>query len=301
MTPLTIGVDIGGTKIAAAVAQGAELLAHSEHPTPKDDLAALTDAISQMLAPWLKHYGKLPVGICSPGLLEPRSGTILYASNIPAISGVALRDHLSQALGVTVHLENDANAAALAEYHYGAGQDWQSMVYATVSTGIGGGFIDQGKLFYGSQGYATDIGHITVVPGGEICSCKAPGCLEAYASGTAIARRASERYGKQVTTQGVFERAAAGEVAALSVIQEAASLLALGLATTAKILDPDGVVMGGGVSQAAGFFEQVEVQFQDYLKNFRPLPLRLATFQSTAGVIGAAASALTRRESTQLS
>lgn len=292
MTPLAIGVDIGGTKIAAAVAQGATLLEHGERPTPKDDLTALTKAISQMLAPWLQHYGKLPIGICAPGLLEPKSGTILLASNIPAISGVALRDHLSSALGTPIQLENDANAAALAEYHYGAGQGWQSMVYATVSTGIGGGFIERGKLFYGSQGYATDIGHITVVPGGERCSCMARGCLEAYASGTAIARRASERYGKSVTTQQVFEHAAQKEPVAHEVIQDATHLLALGLATTAKILDPDGVVMGGGVSQAAGFFAQVETRLQDYLKNFRPVPLKLATFQSTAGVIGAAVSAL---------
>jgi glucokinase len=290
-----IGVDIGGTKIAAIVAQGNRILAYTKAPTPQTGLADLEECVEDLVLPWLKQHGSMPIGVCTPGLLDPVTGTILYASNIKALTNVDLASHLTQRLGVSVYVENDANAAAYAEYHYGAGHGWRSVFYLTISTGIGGGFINQYGIFRGSRGYAADIGHMTVNPDGPICSCGERGCLEAYASGVFIAKHASALYQQPLTTRDVFIRAQAGEQRALSIIDQAAQYLALGLANTSKVLDPEGIVIGGGVASAGPFFRgKIQHYLSIYLRNFRTVEVRCASLGTLAGAIGVASLALAK-------
>jgi glucokinase len=289
---VTIGIDIGGTTIAAAALRGSEVLAQGLVPTPAADLTAFLDAIHTLVRPWLEGFTVQHVGACTPGLLDPLSGRVLYAANIPVLRNVALGALLSEKLDVNTHVENDANAASYGEYRYGAAAGWSSVFYLTVSTGIGGGYVDRNGVLRGALGYAADVGHTTVVPEGIDCPCGAKGCLEAYASGTAIARAASAAYGEQVSTREVFERAASSEPQAEAIIEEAALFTALGLANAAKTVDPEGLVLGGGVTLASTHFvERVSAHLTGFLQNFRPVPLRVATLGSLAGVIGAAALA----------
>jgi glucokinase len=292
-TGMAIGIDIGGTSIAAAVLQGSEILRQGSVATPGTDLEAFLGAVESLARPWLAEFDVQQVGACAPGLLDPATGRVLYAANIPVLRDVDLAGLLAGRLGVRTHLENDANAAAYGEFRHGAAADWSSVFYLTVSTGIGGGYVDGNGLLRGARGYAADVGHTTVVPGGRSCPCGASGCLEAYASGTAIARAASEAYGEVTDTREVFLRAARGEAPALEVIEQAAFHAALGIANAAKTVDPEGIVLGGGVALASGYFvERVSVNLEPFLRNFRPVPLRLATLGSLAGVIGAAALAV---------
>jgi glucokinase len=291
-TGVAIGIDIGGTSIAAAVLQGSEILRQGSVATPGTDLEAFLGAIESLARPWLEEFSVRQVGACTPGLLDPATGRVLYAANIPVLRDVDLSLLLGERLGVRTHVENDANAAAYGEFRFGAAADWSSVFYLTVSTGIGGGYVDGNGLLRGARGYAADVGHTTVVPHGVACPCGERGCLEAYASGTAIARAASASYGEDISTREAFARAAGGEEQALGVIEEAACHAAVGLANAAKTLDPEGLVLGGGVALGSEYFvERVRVNLEVFLRNFRPVPLRLATLGSLAGVIGAAALA----------
>lgn len=288
----TIGIDIGGTTIAAAALQGSRILKQGVRDTPAEDLNALLDAITALVAPWLEEFNVQRVGACAPGLLDPVTGRVLYAANIPVLRDCDLGVLLSGRLGVDAHVENDANAAAYGEFRYGAAAGWSSVFYLTVSTGIGGGYVDANGVLRGASGYAADVGHTTVVPDGSACPCGQRGCLEAYASGNAIARRTSELCGRQLSTREAFELAAAGDEHAAEVIEEAASFTALGLANAAKTVDPAGLVLGGGVALASEYFvERVRTHLSGFFSNFRPVPLRLATLGNHAGVIGAAALA----------
>lgn len=284
-----LGVDVGGTKIAVAVTRGAEVVEHVATPTPTDDLPVLLDAIVALVAPRLATHGFTAVGACAPGLLDPDTGVTRYASNVPALDGVNLGEALGERLRVPVRVHNDANAAAWAEHRYGAAVGWRSVFFLTVSTGVGGGYVGECGVHRGRYGYAADVGHMTLVPGGERCSCGELGCLEAYTSGQAVAARASRAYGRRLTTQEAFARARAGEAPAREVVDTAARYLGLGLATTAKILDPEGIVVGGGVATHEPWFvEEVRRHLGEALRNFRPVPLEVARLGPWAGVIGAA-------------
>jgi glucokinase len=196
--PLVIGIDLGGTHIRAAVLQGEHILARAatltgEDPTPERVLPRIFTTVQQAMdeagVPMDTISG---IGVASPGPLDNRTGTIYAPSNLPAWTNVPLRTLLHEHYHLPVFVENDANAAALGEYLFGAGKGCRDMVYLTISTGIGGGVIVDGKLLEGSNGSAAELGHITIDWRGERCNCGNIGCLEALASGTAIARKANE-------------------------------------------------------------------------------------------------------------
>lgn len=193
-----IGIDLGGTHIRAAVLQGAHILARAatltgENPTPERVLPRIFMTVQQALDEAGVGMDTISgIGVAAPGPLDNRTGTIYAPSNLPTWTNVPLRALLQEQYHKPVFAENDANAAALGEYLFGAGQGSRNMVYLTVSTGIGGGVIVEGKLLEGTNGSAAELGHITIDWRGERCNCGNIGCLEALASGTAIARKANE-------------------------------------------------------------------------------------------------------------
>lgn len=195
--PLVIGIDLGGTQIRAAILQNAQLLARAatptgDNPTPERILPRIFTAVQQALDEAGVTLDEIAgIGVAAPGPLDNRTGTIYTPPNLPGWTSVPLRDMLQERYRKPVFVENDANAAALGEYLFGAGQGCRDLVYLTVSTGIGGGVIAGGKLLEGVNGGAGELGHITIDWQGERCPCGNTGCLEALASGTAIARKAN--------------------------------------------------------------------------------------------------------------
>lgn len=295
MPHASIGIDIGGTSIAVGLTNQGTVLEQRELPTPKASLGEFINTIHGLIEPWTAAHPSAPIGACSPGLLDPRTGVTLYASNIPFLKEVNLSELLSGKIGRSVHVYNDANAAAYGEYAYGAARGLPSMMYFTVSTGIGGAFIDHNGVFAGAYGYAADVGHTTVQTGGRTCSCGQAGCLEAYASGTSVTERYFERTGERFAPSTIFYRADNGDEDAAHIRAETAHFAALGLANAVKTFDAAGAVLGGGVVvHNPGFAQLVERELAGFTKNFRAIDLRVAELGSAAGIIGTAALAAER-------
>jgi glucokinase len=195
---LTIGIDLGGTQIRAAVLRGAQICARASRltgnqPTPEQVLPRLYAAVQEALGQaQITLQDVTGIGVAAPGPLDNRTGTLYAPPNLLSWHAVPLRQMLQETYQLPVLVEHDANAAALGEHRFGAGQGCQHMVYLTVSTGIGGGVIANGRLLEGVNGTAAELGHITIDWQGERCACGNVGCLEALASGRAIARQANE-------------------------------------------------------------------------------------------------------------
>lgn len=195
--PLVVGVDLGGTQIRAAVLQGAKLLSRvstltGSDTTPDQVIPRMVQAVNQAIAEAETTLDQIAgIGIGAPGPLNNRTGVVYSPPNLRWID-VHLRDIFHEHFAVPVFVENDANAAALAEYMFGAGRGTTEMVYMTISTGIGGGVIAEGRILEGIVGTAGELGHMTIDMHGPVCNCGNIGCLESLASGTAIARRANE-------------------------------------------------------------------------------------------------------------
>ena len=289
----TLGLDLGGTKILAAVVEDGKILARQQLPTPRTGYPAVLSTLAEVAQPLLHDYPDLSrVGLGSPGPLDMRAGKVVFAPNIPGLEDVPIAADLSERLGLSVALENDANAAGYAEHLYGAAKALQSSIYVTVSTGIGGGLFVGERVVRGAYGVAGEVGHITVEPGGPLCGCGQYGCLEAVAAGRAIARDGSHAYGTPLTTFEVFERARMGERLALRVVDQAAMYTGLALSNLLKIFDPDAFVLGGGMMQTGDFYlDKIKVAADSFTVGFPSARLLFAELGTDAGVIGAAAVA----------
>jgi len=314
---LVIGIDLGGTKITTGLVEcSGRLLARDYRETlavhgPEAVIARMLDAVHTVLAQ--AGIGKEQVaalGVGSPGPLDIGAGVVVSPPNLPGWERVPLRQRLQDALGIPTFLENDANAAALGEYRFGAGQGCQHMVYVTASTGIGGGLILNGALYHGASDLAGEIGHMTILAGGPLCGCGNRGCLEALASGTAIARRARESVARGVPTriadlaEGQPERisarlvaqaAAEGDAEAQAILAEAMNYLGIGMANLANLFNPQRIVIGGGLTNLGeALFEPVRRAivrhaFRSAAEAVRVIPAGLG---ENVGVLGAAAVAL---------
>ncbi len=240
-----LGVDIGGTKIAAGrVNERAEVLDSLVEPTLADQgfersFGQVCRAIERGL-----QGGEAAVGICAPGPLNPRTGLVINPPNLPGWRDIPLADLIAQRFGLPCRVENDANAAGLAETLFGAARGCASVFYMTWSTGIGAGIILDGRIYHGKNGAAAEGGHVTVDYRSAVaCNCGTPGCIEALASGTAIGRRAG------LSAEEVGRRAAAGDPQALAILDEACVMVAAWLGGMISLLDPDIIVIGGGVAR----------------------------------------------------
>ena len=270
MNESLVGVDLGGTQVRAIVcdreghilSRAATLtLAHEGRDAViRRILDTIFDAVGPRL--WTEIAG---IGVGAPGPLNPYSGVVVHAPNLPGWEDVPLRQLIAERFCVPVALGNDANLAALGEQRFGAGRGVDDLVYMTISTGIGGGIISGGELFLGHGGFAGEVGHQTILAGGPLCGCGNHGCLEALAAGPAIGRMgreaAEEGRGEallalaggdvsRISARVVSQAAAAGDATAIEIIRRAATYIGIGLANLANILNPELYVLGGGVTHA---------------------------------------------------
>ncbi len=308
---LTVGVDIGGTKVAAGVVDElGTIIAKTYRDTPADDTARIEDAIVAAVQDLTSEYDVDAVGIGAAGFIDARRSTVMFAPNL-AWRDEPLQASLQRRLGLPVVVENDANAAAWAEVQFGAGRgaDADHVVPLTGGTGIGGGIVVDGQLLRGQFGAAAEVGHLTVVPGGRRCGCGLLGCWEQYASGRALTQEAQELARvspelaadllrlaggrlEDITGPLVTQAAVAGDVVALQCFEVIGTWLGRGLAGLAAILDPGLFVIGGGVSAAGEVLRAPALAaFREHLTGggHRPVAqLRIAQLGPEAGLIGAA-------------
>ncbi|WP_425148504.1 ROK family protein [Deinococcus sp.] len=291
---MSIGIDVGGTKIAAGVLVEGRLQAFQTQPTPETGWEAVLDVVAAQVQTLQRSYPQaVTVGLGIPGPVTPDRRRVKFAPNIYGFTDVPVVDGLHQRLGQHVSLENDAKAAALAEAQLGAARGSASSIYVTVSTGIGSGIVLGGRLWRGQHGVAGELGHVVSVVDGPISGAGQAGTLEAVASGTAIARDASYALNRNVSTAEAFALAQAGDRIAGRVVRGAMRRIGLAIADLQKMLDPEVFVIGGGVaSVGAYFFEHVQAAASEAAEGFAVPLIRPALLGSQAGVIGAALSAL---------
>jgi glucokinase len=306
---LTIGVDIGGTKVAAGVVdEQGTIIATAHCETPADDVSLIEDAIATAVGELTSKYDVAAVGVGAAGFIDAQRATVMFAPNL-AWRDEPLRATLARRLELPVVVENDANAAAWAEVRFGAGRGADHVVAVTVGTGIGGGIVINGRLLRGQFGAAAEFGHVMVVPDGRRCGCGFRGCWEQYASGRALALEAQELADgcpggaaellhlasgrpENITGAMVTQAAHAGNAVALQCFDVVGTWLGRGLAGIAAILDPGLFVLGGGVSAAGELLRAPAVAaFAASLtgRGYRPLAeLRIAQLGPAAGLVGAA-------------
>jgi len=308
---LTIGVDVGGTKVAGGVVdEKGTVLAQNRRDTPAHDQAGTRDTIVAVAAELAKDYpDATAIGIGAAAWIDAAGSTVLFAPNL-AWRDEPLRDYVAKAVGLPTVLENDANVAAWAEFRFGAARDADdSMVMITVGTGIGGGVVLNGELWRGANGIAGELGHIQSVPDGHPCGCGRLGCLEQYASGNALVRfaRAGARQepdraallldlagGDPLAISGrqVTEAAQGGDGVARDAFGQIGYWLGVAMADLAQIFDPQVLVVGGGVIDAGDLLMgPTERTYRDQLAQRGRFPvaeLKAAETGSAAGVVGAA-------------
>lgn len=305
-----LGIDIGGTKLAAGVVgAGGHLYSYLVVPTPQEDAESLLGHILALARRAISERGLQPyaVGIGCGGPMEYPAG-IVSPLHIPIWKAFPLRMRLEQDLGLPVIVDNDAKALALGEYIFGAGQGAKCLLAMTISTGVGGGIVAGGRLLHGASGNAGHIGHVIVNTQGEQCECGAMGCLTCFTSGTGMAQRARKALAEgvksrlaawpvsEISARTIAEAAAEGDNLAQQLWYEAAQSLAIAIAGAASLLDLDRVILGGGLIQAGDFlFGPLRQEWSKYarLSFTRDLQIVPAGLGQGSGVIGAAALAFT--------
>jgi len=290
---ISLGIDLGGTKILAAVVEDGVVLDKEQVDTPQTGFEDVADTMVACARTLLGRGHKVAaVGIGSPGPLDYHKGEVIFAPNITGMVNAPIVAAVSSRLGVAVTLENDANAAGYAEHLYGAARGLSSSVFVTISTGIGGGLFLGDRLIRGAHGQAGEIGHMTVLPGGPMGGDGHTGSLEAIAAGRSIARDASYAFGYEMETQELFELAIGGDRKALGIVDNAAQFTGIGLANLTKIFDPEAFVIGGGLSRVGAFYlDRIEAVCARYLVGYHSPRFVPAKLGYDAGVIGAAAVA----------
>ena len=308
---LLLGVDVGGTKVAAGLVNAdGEILSHQRVSMASDGpaergLQAVLSAIAQVLPDGASAIAG--IGICAPGPLDPKTGVILNPPNVPCWRNFPLAEEVRKKYSVPVKVDNDANAAALAETRWGAAKGYKIVFYATIGTGIGTGIILDGKIFHGRTGSAGEGGHVSIDYRGPMCRCGKPGCIEILASGTAIVRRARERLSSRtksslleiaggraeaITGEMVGQAFSGGDQLATDLLTDTAEMLALWLSNMIDLLDPDVIVIGGGAAALySPFFDRLRERIPQLTVNPHAgeIPIVSARYGSDSGIAGGAA------------
>jgi glucokinase len=312
---MTIGVDVGGTKVAAGLVDATgQIIQKARVPMvatadAATGFAAVKGAVEALfaLAPDARSAVK-GIGICSPGPLDPRTGVVLNPPNLPCWRNFPLGAETERAFGKPTKVDNDANAAGLAEALWGAAAGHSNVFYATLGTGIGTGIVFDGKIYWGRNGSAGEGGHTTIDYKGPLCGCGKRGCIEILCSGPAIARRARAKISASSTATKVLELAGGtidgvraehvgeayhqGDALAAAVLEETADLLTVWLGNVVDWFDPEIMVIGGGVAQLmSSLFDRMRGNLPGWAINPRAneIPLVLARYSADAGIAGAAA------------
>lgn len=306
-----IGIDLGGTKISGAVADfDGNIVSQYTIPTKAEEgeeavLQRIILVIEKVIEESKVAKDKIvTIGIGSPGPLDAKEGKIITTPNLP-FRNFNLVKPLKDKFNIHVYLDNDANVAAMGEYIFGAGKGTSNMIFVTVSTGIGGGAILNGKIYRGNTSNALEIGHMTLEKDGPRCNCGNYGCAEALASGTAIGRLAKEEIAKgvktslttyeNVTSYEVFKEAEKGDAVAKAVLDKALNYLGICIANIIASFDPEMVIIGGGVSKGGDIvFKKVQEVvnkrcFKSMAESTKIVPAGLGT---NAGLMGAVALAI---------
>jgi glucokinase len=303
-----IGVDVGGTKVGGlVVAEDGEVLAQETADTPADDVEATIETIYRVVGALAGQGEPEAIGVGAAGMVDFEAGTLRFAPNLAWKEVPILA--LMERTGLTAVVDNDANVAAWGEYRFGAGRGYRDLLVVTVGTGIGGGIISGGRLLRGAHGFAGEIGHFIVEPGGPWCGCGNQGCWEQVASGRALDRAAREgvesRPDSMIATlasghpaegRHVWEAARRQDRMAILILEAVGRRLGEGIAGLVNVLDPDAVVIGGGVADIGDLLlDPAREAFRDAVEapDHRPeVPLVPAQLGNRAGAIGAAALAL---------
>jgi len=313
---LVVGVDIGGTKVAAGLVDRngeiktqirTPMMAHGEG---SEGLAAVVSAIDLLLDHDVKARPLVRgIGICAPGPLDPATGVVINPPNVPCWRNFPLAAEIEKVYRVPVKVENDANAAALAEAYWGAGRGYRHIFYAGIGTGIGTGIVCDGRIYNGRTGAAAEGGHMSIDYHGPLCGCGKPGCIEILAAGPAIARRARAKLASEkssasaildlakgnieaVTSEMVGHAYAGGDQLAKQILQETVKLLSLWLSNIVDLLEPDVIIVGGGVAaMLSPFFGDISDGLAEYciISRCREIPLLKAHYGADAGIAGGAA------------
>ncbi len=302
-----IGVDVGGTKIAAGVVSPEGEILHEVRYPSAGPRERLLSSIARAIDEVREGFEVGSVCLAVPGFVMSAENKVIFAPNLHAIEGVPLKEELGRRTGLHVTVENDANAAAWGEFRFGAGSEATHLVFITLGTGVGGGVISHGLLLRGAQGAGGELGHITIQATGPRCGCGNHGCLEALASGTAIGRRAREvasehpnsalgqlAMERTVLGEDVTELAQGGDEAAISVLKETGVWLGIGLAGFVNVFNPEVIAIGGGVARAGELIleparQEVRLRAQSPSRDL--VQIREATLGGRSGVLGAAALA----------
>jgi glucokinase len=303
-SPAILALDLGGTRVRAAMVRDGIIVRKAALAT---DIGGGPPAVMQQfvkLAGMLRgDEGFVAVGAASPGPLDTYAGIVKVIHTMPGWTNIALKQALTEVFQKPVILENDGIAAAVGEWKHGAGQGVDSLVYATISTGVGGGAIVDGHVVRGRQGMAGHIGHMRLVENGPTCFCGRIGCFEALASGSALALRAQALATSEpgsylglaarqdtITSHHVVEGAKNSDADCLSLLREEAYYLGVGFANLAHLFSPDRIIMGGGMSQNFDMLEaHMLATFQgEALSSYRDVEILPAALGDDAGLIGAA-------------
>lgn len=306
MMKYAIAVDLGGTQVRAAIVDSEGVILERDQVLTKatggpEIVVQQIDHLVKGIA--AKTGGKeiLGVGVSSPGPLDTEQGIALSLPTITGFSEFALGAALRSCISYPVVLENDGIAAAIGEWRLGAGVGFSNVVYVTVSTGIGGGVIVDGRVMRGRRGMAGHVGHMIIVPDGDVCGCGTKGCFEAYGAGLAFTARARKkatghgtsilgRNGEAIASQVVFAAAKAGDGLALELVAEEAKILGMGFSSLFHLFSPDVLIMGGGLSHE---FEMlmpgINAQIQlSAMPAFKSVPVVKAKLGGNSGLVGAA-------------
>ena len=313
---LFVGVDVGGTKVAAGIVDSAgRIVASVRKPMVPDGdaatgLASVTSAVDALFAANANAREAIRgIGICAPGPLDPNTGIVINPPNLKCWRNFPLAAEISQRYDVAVKIDNDANAAALAEVRWGAGRGYKNVFYACIGTGIGTGIVFDGRIYHGRTGAAAEGGHVSIDYRGPVCGCGKRGCIEILAAGPAIARRARARLSEQparesalcemahgdigaVTSEMVGDANLAGDALAHEVLRETVELLAVWLGNTVDFLEPDVMIIGGGVAaMLRPFFAELPERVAAHCVNSRSreIPLLAAHYGADSGIAGGAA------------
>ena len=311
-----IGVDVGGTKVAAGFVDAhGKIQQHTRvpmnsHGTAEEGLAAVTNAIDELLKLLPQTDGAAKrIGICAPGPLDPHTGMVLNPPNVTCWRNYPLAAEIARRYGGMVKLENDAKSAGLAEALWGAGRGYRNVFYTSIGTGIGAGILFDGRIYHGRTGAADEAGHLVIDYHGPVCGCGKKGCIEALASGTAIAKRARAQLavssGRKssmlelanenidtVTSEVVGRAYAAGDSLAKEILLETIHLITIWLGNIVDLLEPDVIIIGGGVAALLNpFFGNIREQLPAWSLNKRCLeiPIVPARYGAEAGIAGGAA------------
>jgi glucokinase len=290
-----LGLDIGGTTTKAGlIDETGKVLESRKAPTFTGDLDRLLSTLTELIRGYQSSFPIEAIGIGIPGLHSSKTGTIRISPNIPCLNNITLDALVANQVHVRVVTENDANAGSYAEFKVGAGEGCQHMVYLTLGTGLGSGVILNRSLYTGASGYGGELGHTIIDPGGRPCACGARGCLETIVSATGMVTTARERMLKSsepLTAEMIYEAAVQGDAIARAIFEETGRWLGIAFANLINLLNPEAIVVGGGVMASGEMLLQPAINIArsySFGPSFQDCRIVQSKLWPDAGMIGAA-------------